>query len=147
LSDSDSFFANEIESDAERHCTARGDEQSSCELATSLIRRTSRFDTTIRQCIFFRMRRFGNTRLARMSSGHYCVIRDLGLVKGGKGLRHHEVVLDLTLRGLWRGALKSAKAVLRPRVDWRQTSWTETSAQEGASEPVLAAQTTRGSRG
>jgi hypothetical protein len=36
-----------------------------------------------------------------MSSGHYCVIRDLGLVKGGKGLRHHEVVLHLSCRGLF----------------------------------------------
>lgn len=44
------------------------------------------------------------TRLARMSSGHYCLIRDLGLVKGGKGLRHHEVVLDLSWRGLFRAA-------------------------------------------
>jgi hypothetical protein len=35
-----------------------------------------------------------------MSSGHYCVIRDLGLVKGGKGMKHHEVVLALTARGL-----------------------------------------------
>jgi hypothetical protein len=77
-----------------------------------------------------------------MSSGHYCVIRDLGLVKGGKGLRHHEVVLELTLRGVWRGALKFAKAELRPQVDWP-----EASAQENASEPVLAAQTTRGQRG
>ncbi|WP_291608082.1 hypothetical protein [Bradyrhizobium sp.] len=41
-----------------------------------------------------------------MSSGHYCLIRDLGLVKGGKGLRHHEVVLDLSWRGLFR-AVKS----------------------------------------
>ncbi len=82
-----------------------------------------------------------------MSSGHYCVIRDLGLVKGGKGLRHHEVVLDLTLRGLWRAALKSTKSVLRPQADWPQSSWSETTAQEGASEPVLAAQTTRVSRG
>ena len=88
------------------------------------------------------MRRFRNTRLAKMSSGHYCVIRDLGLVKGGKGLRHHEVVLDLS----WRGALQfarsvlPAKSVLRPRADWP-----EDSAQEGASEPVLAAQLTRGS--
>jgi hypothetical protein len=88
------------------------------------------------------MRRFKNTRLARMSSGHYCVIRDLGLVKGGKGLRHHEVVLDLTWRGLWRGALKSAKSAMRFRADW-----TEASAQEGASEPVLARQASRGSRG
>jgi len=48
------------------------------------------------------MGRFKNSRLARMSSGHYCLIRDLGLVKGGKGLRHHEVVLDLSWRGLLR---------------------------------------------
>ena len=39
-------------------------------------------------------------RFARMSSGHRCLIRDLGLVKGGKGLRHHEVVLELSWRGL-----------------------------------------------
>jgi len=88
------------------------------------------------------MRRFRNTRLAKMSSGHYCVIRDLGLVKGGKGLRHHEVVLDLSPRGVWRGAFKLAKSVL-----WPKPGWAEDSAQEGASEPVLAAQTTRGSRG
>ena len=87
------------------------------------------------------MRRFKNMRLARMSSGHYCVIRDLGLVKGGKGLRHHEVVLDLSLRGFWRGALKSAKSVLRSRADWP-----ETSVQESVSEPVLATQATRASR-
>lgn len=48
------------------------------------------------------MRRFANCRLARMSSGQYCLIRDLGLVKGGKGLKHHEVVLQLTVRGLFR---------------------------------------------
>jgi hypothetical protein len=35
-----------------------------------------------------------------MSSGHYCLIRDLGTLKGSKGLRHHEVLLELT----WRGA-------------------------------------------
>lgn len=82
------------------------------------------------------MRRFRNTRLARMSSGHYCVIRDLGLVKGGKGLRHHEVVLDLTLRG----ALKFAKSVLSARADRP-----EQSGAESAREPVLATQATRGS--
>ena len=37
-----------------------------------------------------------------MSSGQYCLIRDLGLVKGGKGLKHHEVVLQLTVRGVFR---------------------------------------------
>lgn len=83
-----------------------------------------------------------------MSSGHYCVIRDLGLVKGGKGLRHHEVVLDLSLRGLGRdlgrGAFKFAKSMFGARP--------EESRPENASEPVLATQATlapqavRGSR-
>jgi hypothetical protein len=84
------------------------------------------------------MRGFSNTRLARMSSGHYCLIRDLGLVKGGKGLRHHEVVLDLSPRGLWRGAFKLAKSVLRSRADWP-----EPSAEESVGKPVLATQATR----
>jgi hypothetical protein len=53
------------------------------------------------------MGRFKDCRLARMSSGHYCLIRDLGLVKGGKGLRHHEVALELT----WRGLLVLLKSV------------------------------------
>jgi hypothetical protein len=35
-----------------------------------------------------------------MSDGHYCFVRDLGPVKGGKGMKHHEVVLDLNRRGL-----------------------------------------------
>lgn len=35
-----------------------------------------------------------------MSDGHYCLLRDLGLVKGGKGLRHHEVVVDFTFQGM-----------------------------------------------
>jgi hypothetical protein len=46
------------------------------------------------------MRRFKNCHLTRMSDGHYCVIRDLGPVKGGKGLKHHEVVIDFTWRAL-----------------------------------------------
>jgi hypothetical protein len=45
-------------------------------------------------------RMFKNCRWARMSDGHFCLVRDLGLVKGGKGLRYHEVVLDLSLRGM-----------------------------------------------
>ena len=49
-----------------------------------------------------RMLRRAQIRFAKMSSGHRCLIRDLGLVKGGKGLRHHEVVLELSLRGLFR---------------------------------------------
>jgi hypothetical protein len=45
---------------------------------------------------------FKGCRLARMSSGRYCVVRDLGLVKGGKGMRHHEVVMALSLRDLMK---------------------------------------------
>jgi hypothetical protein len=52
---------------------------------------------------------FRGARLARMCSGDYCVIRDLGLVKGGKGLRHHEVVLKVS----WKGAVQFAKSILR----------------------------------
>ena len=37
-----------------------------------------------------------------MSSGQYCLIRDLGLVKGGKGLKHHEMVLQLSARGIFQ---------------------------------------------
>jgi hypothetical protein len=37
-------------------------------------------------------KRFENVRIARMASGDYKVIRNLGLVKGGKGLRSHEVL-------------------------------------------------------
>jgi hypothetical protein len=60
--------------------------------------------------MFSRVRNhFREARLARMSSGDYCVIRDLGLVKGGKGLRHHEVVLNLS----WKGAVQFAKSVLQ----------------------------------
>ena len=49
-----------------------------------------------------------------MSSGQYCLIRDLGPVKGGKGLRHHEVLLDLSWRGLVR-FLKSMPRLIRPK--------------------------------
>jgi hypothetical protein len=52
---------------------------------------------------------FRGARLARMSSGDYCFIRDLGLVKGGRGLRHHEVVLNVS----WKGAIRFAKTFLR----------------------------------
>jgi hypothetical protein len=35
-----------------------------------------------------------------MSDGHYCLLRNLGPVKGGQGLKHHEVVLDFNRRGM-----------------------------------------------
>jgi hypothetical protein len=43
---------------------------------------------------------FRGGRLARMSDGSYCIVRDLGLVKGGKGLKCHRTLLRLTPAGL-----------------------------------------------
>jgi hypothetical protein len=60
-----------------------------------------------------------------MSSGHYCLIRDLGLVKGGKGLRHHDVLIAFTWRGLARRIRQidfaSGVAMLRS-ASWRVKS-------------------------
>jgi hypothetical protein len=35
-----------------------------------------------------------------MSDGHYCLLRNLGPVKGGGGIRYHEVVIDFSWRGV-----------------------------------------------
>jgi len=73
-----------------------------------------------------------------MSSGRYCLIRDLGLVKGGKGLRHHEVVLTLSWRGVFRFLTRVA----------RETWWRDAGREpvgDGAapqSHPETAAQAT-----
>ena len=40
-------------------------------------------------------RMFVDVRLVRMSDGHLALVRDLGLVKGGRGLRQHEALLSL----------------------------------------------------
>lgn len=56
------------------------------------------------------MLRRADIKFARMSSGHRFLIRDLGLVKGGKGLRHHEVVLELSWRGIFRLAAARIRA-------------------------------------
>ena len=55
---------------------------------------------------------FRDCRLARMSDGHYCIVRDLGPVKGGKGMKHHEVVVDFNLRGM---AKLLKRALARPQ--------------------------------
>jgi hypothetical protein len=53
--------------------------------------------------MFSRVRHhFKDARFARMSDGTICVIRDLGLVKGGKGMRHHEVVMTMSFKALSR---------------------------------------------
>ncbi len=50
---------------------------------------------------------FKDAQLVRMSNGDYCLVRPLGLVPGGKGMKHHENLLRLTPKGIaagvWRG--------------------------------------------
>lgn len=65
------------------------------------------------------MKLLENVRLARMSNGRRCLIRDLGLVKGGKGLRCHEVVLELSWQGLVRLITTKMRA---SRIDQAETS-------------------------
>jgi hypothetical protein len=61
-----------------------------------------------------RVRRyFKDAELARMSDGTLCLVRDLGLVKGGKGMKHHETLMMLSVRGLLSGLRLS-----RSRADW-----------------------------
>jgi hypothetical protein len=47
-----------------------------------------------------------------MSDGHYCLVRDLGPVKGGKGLKHHEVVVDFSYRGFKDLSKRGAVALI-----------------------------------
>jgi hypothetical protein len=57
-----------------------------------------------------------------MSDGHYCLFIDLGPVKGGRGTRHHEVVIDFSQRGiveLFRRANSWKEAADRLRTDYR----------------------------
>lgn len=58
------------------------------------------------------MSKFKGCRVARMSSGRYCVIRDLGLVKGGKGMRRHEELLVLTPKGIGIFLIAAARGLL-----------------------------------
>lgn len=53
-----------------------------------------------------------------MSDGHYCFVRDLGLVKGGKGMKHHEVIVDVSCRGLvqlFKRAFMRSQTTSRPQ--------------------------------
>jgi hypothetical protein len=60
---------------------------------TDILRRSNDFtlssvDALASRCILIAMGRFANTRLARMSSGRYCLIRDLGLVNDRRSHPH-----------------------------------------------------------
>ncbi|WP_349631307.1 hypothetical protein [Bradyrhizobium sp. AUGA SZCCT0222] len=49
-----------------------------------------------------------------MSSGRFCLVRDLGLVKGGKGMRHHEVVIAFSARELLKWLRQPSAKPLEP---------------------------------
>jgi hypothetical protein len=55
---------------------------------------------------------FQGAKFARMSSGTYCVIRDLGLVKGGKGMRHHEVLITFSAKASWSAIRRACGGVV-----------------------------------
>jgi hypothetical protein len=66
---------------------------------------------------------FRGAKFARMSSGTYCIIRDLGLVKGGKGMRHHEVLVTFSFRALWRSTGRACGSLVSAgtrRILWLQ---------------------------
>ena len=78
---------------------------------------------------------FKGCRLARMSSGRYSVVRDLGLVKGGKGMRHHEVLVTFSLKAAWRWMGHVRKDVARTE---KSSAWLERMPEpvsENASQP------------
>ena len=70
-----------------------------------------------------------------MSSGTYCIIRDLGLVKGGKGMRHHEVLVTFSLKAAWRWMGHIRRDVVRTKTS---SAWLERMPErmsENASQP------------
>ncbi|MFA6267360.1 MAG: hypothetical protein WC670_16785 [Pseudolabrys sp.] len=62
---------------------------------------------------------FEDVELVRMSNGDYCLVRPLGLVPGGKGMKHHVNLLRLTPSGIssklwslvWQRARAGAAAI------------------------------------
>ena len=78
---------------------------------------------------------FQGAKFARMSSGTYCIIRDLGLVKGGKGMRHHEVLVTFSLKASWRWMGLIRRDVVRTK---KSSAWLERMPErmsENASQP------------
>jgi hypothetical protein len=78
---------------------------------------------------------FQGAKFARMSSGTYCIIRDLGLVKGGKGMRHHEVLVTFSVKAACRWMLLARKDAVRAK---KSPVWLERmpeTVSENASQP------------
>jgi hypothetical protein len=54
--------------------------------------------------------------LVRMSDGSYCVVRHLGKLKGGLGMRCHETLLRLTPEGIASKFFQIGRYVFNPRM-------------------------------
>ena len=65
---------------------------------------------------------FKETKLARMSDGTLCLVRDLGLVKGGKGMKCHETLMTFSVRGLLAGLRPSRSSAEWPEPELRANS-------------------------
>jgi hypothetical protein len=81
---------------------------------------------------------FQDVKFARMSSGTCCMIRDLGLVKGGKGMRHHEVLFTFSGRAFLRSvglAFGCLATAVKRRSHWLGTSVPSSPMPERASRP------------
>jgi hypothetical protein len=69
---------------------------------------------------------FKGAQLVRMSNGDYCLVRPLGLVRGGKGMKHHDNLLQLTPRGLVRALIRALAALgAQARLRTRETAEAE----------------------
>lgn len=54
--------------------------------------------------------------IVRMSDGSYCVVRHLGKMKGGLGIRCHETLLRLTPEGIAAKFFAIGRSILDPRM-------------------------------
>lgn len=80
---------------------------------------------------YFRRETYKDVELVRMSNGDYCLVRPLGLVPGGKGMRHQENLLRLTPSGI----ASKLWAVMRHRFGAALAAET---ARELARQPIAA---------
>ena len=80
---------------------------------------------------YFKRETYKDVELVRMSNGDYCLVRPLGLVPGGKGMRHQENLLRLPPAGL----ASKLWAVMRRRFGAALAAET---ARELAPQPIAA---------
>lgn len=92
---------------------------------------------------YFKRETYKDVELVRMSNGDYCLVRPLGLVPGGKGMRYQENLLRLTPSGIASKLWSLAK--LGVKFNFGRSS-NDPMAQEPAAVPVkISSQPSRAS--